>query len=144
MSRLCVIIGVFFLAVVLSSGAASGEDLVVAFEGENISAHVEDYPLKAVADRIEKEKGIRFEGRESLLQQKIFADFDDLPLEQGLEVILSKMNYSLVFDGKDEIVGVFLFKSLEPSQKSRLRNVRSSARNRPRVLPRRRPQPFRN
>jgi hypothetical protein len=134
----------------ICSSPAAAEDLSLQFEGENFSAHVEDSPLKVVADRIEKEKGIWFKAGEVLMQKKVFADFDDLPLEQGLEVILSRMNYSLVFDGKDEIVGVFLFKSLEPAQgrNVRGRNVRSvrrpPVRSRPRILPRRNPQPFRN
>jgi len=131
-------------AILTCSSPAAAEDLSIQFEGENFSAHVDDYPLKAVADRIEKEKGIWFKAGEVLMQKKIFADFDDLPLEQGLEVILSRMNYSLVYDGKDEVVGVFLFKSLEPTQKRNIRSLRRPVRRRPRILSRRTPQPFRN
>ena len=133
-----------FAALLIGRSPAAGQDLSIDFEGETFSAHVEDYPLKVVADKIEKEKGIWFKAGDVLLQEKVFADFEDLPLEEGLEVILSKMNYSLVFDGKDEIVGVFLFKSLEPTQKRITRRVRPRIRSRPRTLPVRRPRPFRN
>jgi hypothetical protein len=131
-------------ALLISSSPAAGEDLSIEFEGDTFSAHVDDYPLKAVADKIEKEKGIWFKAGNALLQEKVFADFDGLPLEKGLEVILSKMNYSLVFDGKDEIVGVFLFRSLELTQKRNIRRLRLPMRSRSRIVPKRRPQPFRN
>jgi hypothetical protein len=133
-----------FAALLVSSSPAAGEDLSIKFEGDNFSAHVEDYPLQAVADKIEKKTGIWFKARDVLLQEKVFADFNDLPLEEGLEVILSKMNYSLVFDRKDDIVGVFLFGSLAPTQRRNIRRVSRPVRRVPRIIPRRIPRRFGN
>ncbi len=156
MNRLFIIIGVFFVALLLSgASSAAAEDLFIAVEGEALSARVEEFPLKAVAEKIESKTGIWFkagEAGEALLQEKVSVAFNGLPLEAGLERILSTMNYSFVFDGEDELVGVFLFRSLDPRQKQVI--SRSKARARTRVAPRpvryrhtiptRRPQPFRN
>jgi hypothetical protein len=153
MSRLPASIVVFFVAFILSGvGPAAGEELFIAFEGETFSAHVEESPLKAVTEKIETETGVWFKAGEALLQERVSVVFDGLPFEDGLERILSKMSYSLVFDDDDEIVGVFLFSSLDPGQKQVISRAQARARTRvaPRPLPRRRtiptrqPQPFRN
>jgi hypothetical protein len=127
---------------------AAGEDLFIDFEGETLSARVEESTLKTVAEKIENETGIWFKAREALLQEKVSAAFDELPLEDGLERILSRMSYSLVYDDHNDIVGVFLFGSVDPSQKRVIRRpgTRGPPRNvpRPRTFPSRRPQPYRN
>jgi type II secretory pathway component GspD/PulD (secretin) len=153
MSRPLVAIVVLLGLLLSGPGLADGEDLSLTFEEESFSAHVEESPLKAVTEKIESETGIWFKAGESVLQKRVSVVFDGLPFEDGLERILSKMNYSLVFGDDDEIVGVFLFRSLDPGQKQVIRRAQSRARTRrvvPRTLPRRRtiptrqPQPFRN
>jgi hypothetical protein len=151
MSRLDTVIALFFATLVLGSSPATAEDLFIAFKGETLSAHMEESPLKDVAEKIESETGIWFKARESLLQERVSVVFDGLPLEDGLERILSKMNYSLVFDDADEIVGVFLFRSLDATQKQVIKRTQAGSRRivprpvrRRRPLPARRPQPFRN
>jgi hypothetical protein len=151
MCRFLPIIVVFFAALLLSS-MSSATDIFIDAEGEVFSAHVEDSSLKAVAEEIESKTGIWFKSGGALPDEKVSVDFDGLPLEDGLERILSKMNYSLVFDDEDEIVGVFLFRSLDPRQKQIISGAkaRSQARIAPRpvrnrrTIPIRRPQPFRN
>jgi hypothetical protein len=153
MSRLLITIVVFFVTPVLSgAGPAAGEDLFIAFKGETFSAHVEESQLKAVTEKIENETGVWFKAGEALLEERVSVVFDELPFEDGLERILSKMSYSLVFDDDDEVVGVFLFRSVDSRQKQVIRRAQARSRTRvaPRPVPRRRtiptrrPQPFRN
>jgi len=148
----------FCLAVFWSGpGPVAGEDLLISFEGDTLSAHVEASPLKAVTREIESETGVWFKAGEALLQERVSVVFDGLPFEEGLERILSKMSYSLVFDDDDEIVGVFLFRSIDARQKQVIRRAQARTRRitpRPiprqrtiparRAIPTRRPQPFRN
>ena len=153
MSRPLVAIVVLFGLLLSGPGLADGEDLSLTFDEESFSAHVEESPLKAVTEKIERATGIWFKAGESLLQERVSVVFDGLPLEDGLERILSKMSYSLVFDDDDEIVGVFLFRSLDARQKQVIRRAqaRSGVRRvtprtvpRRRTIPTRRPRPFPN
>jgi hypothetical protein len=143
----------FFCLAVFWAGPSpvAGEDLLISFEGETLSAHVEASPLKAVTREIESETGVWFKAGEALLQEQVSVAFDGLPFEEGLERILSKMSYSLVFDDQDEVVGVFLFRSLDARQKQVIRRAQARTRRiTPRPVPRRRTiptrsrQPFRN
>jgi len=151
MCRFLPIIVVFF-AVFLLSSMSLATDLFIAVKGEVFSARVEDSSLKAVAEEIESKTGIWFKSAGALPEEKISVDFEGLPFENGLERILSKVNYSLVFDDEDQIAGVFLFRSLDPRQKQIISRAKTRAqariaprpvRNR-RTIPVRRPQPFRN
>jgi hypothetical protein len=151
MCRFLSITVVFFAALLLSS-MSSATDIFIDAEGEVFSAHVEDSSLKAVAEEIESKTGIWFKWGGALPDEKVSVDFEGLPFEDGLERILSKLNYSLVFDDEDEIVGVFLFRSLDPRQKQIISGAKARSqgriaprpvRNR-RTIPIRRPQPFRN
>jgi hypothetical protein len=149
MGRLLPIIALFFVSLLLSGAdIVSGEDLTIAFDEETFSAHVEETPLAVVTDKIENHTGIWFKAGEALLQERVSVVFDGLPFEDGLARILSKMSYSLVFDDDDEIVGVFLFRSLDPRQKQVLKRARRRvpprSLPRSRALPARRPQSFRN
>lgn len=144
----------FFFAglLLIGAGFAVGEDLFIAFEEETFSAHLEERPLKAVTEKIESETGIWFEAGEALLQERVSVVFEELPLEDGLDRILSKMNYSLVFDEDEAIIGVFLFRRVDTREKQSITRARSRGRipvvrrptPRSRTIPRRQPQPFRN
>ena len=152
MSTLLAIIAALLSLLLIGPGPAMAEDLSITFEEETFSAHVEEYPLKVVTEKIESETGIWFKAGQALLQERVSVAFDGLPLEEGLERILSKMSYSLVFDDDDEVVGVFLFRGLDERQKQVIRRAQARTRRiTPRTVPRRRtiptrrrPQPFRN
>jgi hypothetical protein len=152
MCRVLSITLVFFVTLLLS-GVSSAADLSIDVKGEVLSARVEDSPLKAVAEQIERKTGIWFKSGGPMPEEKISVDFEGLPLEDGLEKILSKMNYSLVFDDEDEIVGVFLFRSLDARQKQIINRAKARAQTRlaprrsvrrRRTIPIRRPRPLRN
>lgn len=145
---------VVFFSVLLFMGAGSavGEGPSITFEEESFSAHLEELSLKAVTEKIESETGIWFQAGEALLQERVSVAFDELSFEDGLDRILSTMNYSLVFDEDEEIVGVFLFRRLDAKEKQSITGARRRPPTRfaPRSVPRsrtvptRQPQPFRN
>jgi hypothetical protein len=145
-----VVFCVVFLSV--APGPAAGEDLVMTFEEEAFSAHVEELPLKAVTGKIESETGIWFEASEALLQERVSVVFDELSFEDGLSRILSNLNFSLVFDEDEEIIGVFLFRRLDARDKQRITGAQGRSRipvvrrpvPRSRTIPTRQHQPFRN
>jgi type II secretory pathway component GspD/PulD (secretin) len=145
---------VFFAALLLIGvGFAAGEDPSITFEEETFSAHLEELPLKAVAEKIEDETGIWFEAGEALLQERVSVVFEELPFADGLDRILSNLNYSLAFDEDEEIIGVFLFRRLDGREKqsitrARRGRLRTGVAQRPvprsRTIPTRQPRPFRN
>jgi hypothetical protein len=89
-------------------GWAQEERIDLKFQEQTFSADLEEAPLGAIIKRFKEEKGIWFKGKESLLDEKVSVQFKDLPIREGLERILSAMNYSLIFDGEARLVGVVL------------------------------------
>lgn len=122
----------FFHRPVPVSGAG-GIDL--DFTNQRLSANITGAKLRAVIERIRKEKGVWFKlwfgGRESLLDEKVSVQFKGLPVQDGLERIFSGMNHSIIFDEHGKLVGVFLLG--KPSRK-RIRGRRWT------VAPRRAPR----
>jgi hypothetical protein len=84
-------------------------------------------PLRDIIAKLKKEKGIWFKlwfkGSEFVLDEKISAQFSDLSVDEGLGRIFSLMNYSLVFDQHDDVVGVFLLRKYQKSGSVRRRSV---------------------
>jgi hypothetical protein len=73
-----------------------------------VSVNLKDSSLLEVARDIEKQSGVWFRGDETLFQEKISVSFNDLPLEEGLKRILANLNYSLMFDAKNNVAGVMV------------------------------------
>jgi hypothetical protein len=86
----------------------AGWDIDLTIKGEVLSARLAGIPLKAVLEKLERERGIWFKGNSSLLDETITVQFADLPIEEGLNRILASMNYSLVFDRNERLVGVIV------------------------------------
>ena len=84
----------------------------LAFIDQTLSAKIVEAPLRAIIAKIRAEKGIRFrlwlKGTESLLHRKISVRFSKLPIKEGIERIFRAMNYSLIFNKRGKLVGVFL------------------------------------
>ena len=93
-----------------SSFSASSEDadIYLKVKDHTLSANIKEIPLKTVLEKLRKETGIWIKGSESLLQDNISAQFDNLSLHDGLNRILSSMNYSLVFGPNDKLEGVVI------------------------------------
>jgi hypothetical protein len=82
------------------------------FNHQTLSATIKNAPLRNVIAEIKKEKGVWFKlwlrGKESILDEKYSVQFKELPVKDGIERIFSPLNYSLVFDQNDDLLGVVL------------------------------------
>jgi hypothetical protein len=111
------------------------------FGNQAFSATIKEAPLRAVIGEIKKEKeGIWFriwlkESNVSL-DERVSVHFKGLPILDGLKRILSRMNYSLVFDNNGTLLGVFLLgKPARARGRARRRAVAPRTRT-PRRVPR--------
>jgi type II secretory pathway component GspD/PulD (secretin) len=89
--------------------AAGEESSTLIFQGATFSANLEEVSLESVFDKILKETGIWFRVPESDLEEKISVRFKNLPVQEGLRRILRTMNYSLLFDQDNKLIGAFVF-----------------------------------
>jgi len=78
------------------------------FSSQSISAEIEGATLETILNKIIAKKGIWFKGSQSVLQEKVNTRFVDLPIEYGLKKILRNLNYSLIFDENQSVVGVIV------------------------------------
>ncbi len=78
------------------------------FDGDMMSASLNQAPITNVLEEIKKKKGIWIKGAETVNEEKVSAHFKDLSLQKGLERIFSSLNYSFAFDHGGKLVGVFL------------------------------------
>ena len=118
--------------------------IYLTFKDQTLSADLEEAPLKVIINRFKEEKGIWFKGKESLLDEKVSLQFKDLPIEKGLQRILSDMNYSLLFDKDANVVGVILIGKSGTTSGRKGRQSVAPRRRTPRRSPQRnviRPQP---
>ncbi len=102
--------------------------MYLKFKQRRLSANIKETPLRAVLDRIKQQKRIwidtGFMRNSSLLDEQISVRFRDLPIQDGLERILSGMNHCLIFD-EDSVVGVMLFgKPAKRTYRGRRRTIR--------------------
>jgi len=107
------------------------------FGDGTISAHIEGGLLKAVIEKVKLGKRIWFKGKESLFEAKISVKFKDLPIQDGLKRILSKMNYSLVFDQDSKLLGVIILGESESIRDGRRSRTVPPKRTPPRKIPKR-------
>jgi hypothetical protein len=94
-----------FLLTFFHLNPAWAEVMHMQFDGGRLSANLHRAPLKLVLDKINKEKGILFTASSSLLDDSVSVQFANLSLEEALKRILSRSNYSLVFDKNEELIG---------------------------------------
>ncbi len=89
--------------------AAGQERNKLIFQGETLSAILVEEPLKNVFEKIQKQTEIRFRIPESELDQRVSVQFERLTVREGIRRILRTMNYSLLFNQKNKLIGVFVF-----------------------------------
>lgn len=87
---------------------AGGEDIDLTIGGNFLSARLKEIPLKIILEKLKREKGVWFRGDLNLLEEEITVQFTDLPFEEGLKRILASINFSLMFDGNERLVGVIV------------------------------------
>jgi hypothetical protein len=78
------------------------------FNSQSISANIEGATLETILNKIIAEKEIWFKGSQRVLQEEINTRFVDLSIEYGLKRILHNLNYSLIFDENQSVVGVIV------------------------------------
>jgi hypothetical protein len=135
---------VFFWALIvpffLGYNSAFGEQrkIDLDFSHQRLSATIKSAPIRNIIAEIEAEKGVWFElwlkGGDSVLDEKLSVEFEDLTVKDGLKRIFSSLNHSFVFDQNGQLLGVYLFGKPEP----RRRYIRKR-----RVTPRRTTNRFR-
>ena len=97
----------FFLGLFPPVFAGEG-DIDLMIEGKVLSARLREIPLKIILEKLEREKGIWFRGNSSVLEEEITVEFSKLPFEEGVNRLLASMNYSLMFDASEQLVGVII------------------------------------
>jgi hypothetical protein len=129
------------IALLLLGGVASAQEerLYLAFDQGRMTANIKNTPLTAVLDRIKQQRKIYFDKGfmkdPSLLDNDISLQFKKLPVQDGLERILSGINHSLILKG-DSVEGVMLLgepgkRTYRPSRRTvRRRTPRRSSRRR--------------
>jgi hypothetical protein len=134
---LLVTIPLFFLQI--DALIADGQRIDLEFSDQNLSAMIREAPIRDIIAELKKEKGIWFKlwckGSEFVLDEKVTMQFSDLSVEEGLARIFSSMNYSLVFDEDDDVIGVVLLGKYQKTRRVRRRSLQYSRRT-PRRLPR--------
>ena len=92
---------------------AEGGKIELDFNKHTVTADIKEAPLRAVIEEIKKEvQGIWFKiwlgGSAPSLDERISVEFKDLSIRNGMERVFSAMNYSLVFDKHNKLIGVFI------------------------------------
>jgi len=73
-----------------------------------MSAHINQAPLKSVAESIKQKQDIWIKGDHYLEDKKISVEFDNLPIKNGIKRIFSTLNHSLMFDQDGKLLGIFI------------------------------------
>jgi hypothetical protein len=90
------IVILFLFSPPLASGQDQGQELHIEYNRGLLTLSVEKVKLEDVLEAVAEETGISFWClRDS--GKPITADFNDLPLQQGLRQILMGMNYALIY-----------------------------------------------
>jgi len=88
-----------------------------------ISVNLKDISLEKVANQIEKQGNVWIRGDESLFEDSISVQFEDLSLEAGLKRIFASMNYSLIFDQDSKLEGIMLIGRQKPGQSQSMKGT---------------------
>jgi hypothetical protein len=112
---ICFIACSFFLCTFSAAWSEKG-NIDFKLEGHTLSANLKEIPLKFILERLEKERGIWFQGDEALFEEEVTVQFKDLTLQDGLKRILSSMNYCLLFDQDKKLNGMILIGKKKPDR----------------------------
>jgi hypothetical protein len=89
--------------------AANEESNILVLRRAALTANLHEESLKNVFEWLHKETGIWFRVAEPELDEKVSVQFENLSIREGLKRILHTMNYSLLFDQNNNLLGVFVF-----------------------------------
>lgn len=104
-----VLITIWVISCCLFSTSAGAESISLDFQGTTFTVSLKEAPLKNVFEKIQKETGIWFNAPESLLDERVSVQFENLSVQEGLKRILHTMNHSFLFDQDNKLIGAFVF-----------------------------------
>jgi hypothetical protein len=91
------------------SAVAGAENISLKFQESTCTAFLEEEPLKNVIEKFRRETGIWVRAPESVLDERVSVQFENLSIQEGLKRILRTMNYSFLFDQDNNLIGAFVF-----------------------------------
>jgi len=115
LSALIALLVIFFYPIVF---VASEEWNTLIFQGETLTAILEEESLENIFEKFQKETGIWFRVPESELDERVSVQFENLSIKEGLKRILRTMNYSLLFDQDNNLIGAFVFGKADTIRKA--------------------------
>ena len=118
--RAWVLRGFFLCAVAVGSGMIHGAAwaqgrIVLEFGERSFSAQIQRAPFADVLRKIQQDLGIWIKGLSNVSDRPYSVEFQDMTIRGGLKRILSSVNFSLVFDERDKLVGIILLGNRERS-----------------------------
>ena len=100
---------IWVISCCLMSAFARAENISLNFQESTFTAILEEATLKNVIEKVRKETGIWIRAPESLLDERVSVQFENLSIQRGLKRILRTMNYSFLFDQDNNLIGAFIF-----------------------------------
>jgi hypothetical protein len=116
--RQCTILRLILLLWAISSFisspsiAASADRLQISFSDNRLSVHIENSSLFDVLEKMQDETGLIFAVAEDAGYQNVTVQFNSLPIENALKIILYDFNYSFVYDTDGKIQNVTILNGL--------------------------------
>jgi type II secretory pathway component GspD/PulD (secretin) len=80
----------------------------LVFSGNLVTAELRDAPLNLVLNELKEKKGLKVQGEEKVKEATVSGSFHEVPLATTLARILSRFNYSIIYDRHDRLVGIFI------------------------------------
>jgi hypothetical protein len=103
------VLAFLFSGPVLGNGDAPS--IKLTFHDHALSAVIEKASLPDVVARIEAARDIWVRGMDRVPPVEYSVEFEDMPLDEGMERILSPANHCLVFNEKGELEGIIFLTS---------------------------------
>ncbi|HDZ23407.1 MAG TPA: hypothetical protein ENH70_02580 [Desulfobacteraceae bacterium] len=80
----------------------------LAFSGDLVTAELREAPLNLVLNELKEKKGLKVHGEEKVKDATVSGSFHKTPLDTALSRILSRFNYSAIYDLHDRLIGIFI------------------------------------
>ena len=93
----------------LISPFAVAENISLNLKESSCSAFLEEVPLRIVIEKVRQETGIWVKAPESVLDERVSVQFENLSILECLKRIFRQMNYSFLLDQDNILIGAFVF-----------------------------------
>jgi hypothetical protein len=105
------ILGLF----VNGGGWAASRTNPVEVDGDRLSAHADGIPLGELLTAVGAMTGVQFAFDESMAEEKVFVDFEGVPLPQGIKKIINSFNRAEIYDDAGKLCKVVILGRWEGS-----------------------------